>query len=78
MTQRADWTFARNGLGRLVVARVAYVTAYGVASQKYILQLRGVVLNAVCRRDPGATVFDDEARTAIRRTVDYAKRWFKS
>ena len=52
--------------------------AYGVPGQKYILQLRGVFPNSNCRRDLAATqVFDDQAKEAIRRTVDYCKRWFK-
>lgn len=53
--------------------------AYGVPGQKYILQLRGVFPNCICRRDQVATtVFDDDAKEAIRRTVNYAKRWFKA
>lgn len=51
---------------------------YGVAGQKYILQLRGVFTNTRCRRDPGATVFDDEAKKAIERTVSYTRKWFKA
>jgi dihydrodipicolinate synthase/N-acetylneuraminate lyase len=52
--------------------------AYGVAGQKYMLQLRGVFRNTICRRDQTATsVFDDQAKEAIRRTVAYSKRWFK-
>ncbi len=53
--------------------------AYGVQGQKYILQLRGVFPNDKCRREAADTqVFDDEAKEAIRRTVNYAKRWFKA
>jgi 4-hydroxy-tetrahydrodipicolinate synthase len=52
--------------------------AYGVAGQKYILQLRGVFPNSKCRAQAGAaTVFDEEARQSIRRTVDYARPWLK-
>jgi 4-hydroxy-tetrahydrodipicolinate synthase len=51
---------------------------YGVPGQKYILQLRGIFPNTRTRRDPGATVFDDDARKAIERTVAYTKRWFKA
>jgi len=51
--------------------------AYGVEGQKYILQLRGVFPNTKCRRDTANTqVFDEEAKEAIRRTVNFAKRWF--
>ncbi len=53
--------------------------AYGVAGQKYILQLRGVFPNSNCRGQAAAsTVFDDDAKEAIRRTVGHAKRWFKA
>ena len=51
---------------------------YGVAGQKYILELRGVFRNTKCRTTPPNAVFDDEAREAIRRSVSYAQRWFKS
>ena len=50
---------------------------YGVAGQKYILQLRGVFPNSICRReDAGRVELDDEARRAIERTVAFTKRWF--
>lgn len=53
--------------------------AYGVEGQKYILQLRGVFPNTKCRgQQAPTTVFDDEAKQAIRRTVAYARRWFKA
>ncbi len=53
--------------------------AYGVEGQKYILQLRGVFPNTKCRRpEAGSQVFDDEARAAIRRTVNYVKPWLKA
>jgi len=49
---------------------------YGVAGQKYILQLRGVFKNSKCRRVQGNVPLDDEAKKAIERTMNYAKRWF--
>ena len=53
--------------------------AYGVPGQKYILQLRGVFPNTKCRGQAAeTTVFDEDAKDAIRRTVTYAKRWFKT
>ncbi len=57
---------------------IVQAQAYGVPGQKYMLELRGVFHNSNCRRDQTATtVFDDDAKAAIRRTVDYCKRWFK-
>ena len=52
--------------------------AYGIPGQKYILQLRGVFPNTKCRGDAANALFDEEAKQAIRRTVGYAKKWFKS
>jgi 4-hydroxy-tetrahydrodipicolinate synthase len=53
--------------------------AYGVQGQKYILQLRGVFPNDKCRGAAAATtVFDEDAKQAIRTTVGYAKKWFKA
>ena len=50
---------------------------YGIAGQKYILQLRGVFPNSICRReDAGRVALDDEAKRAIERTVAFTKRWF--
>lgn len=58
---------------------IADAQAYGVAGQKYILQLRGVFPNSKCRGEAAATtVFDEDAREAIGRAVAYAKRWFKA
>jgi len=54
---------------------IADAQAYGVAGQKYILQLRGVFPNSNCRG--GAAVLDDEAKEAIRRAVGYTQRWFR-
>ena len=51
---------------------------YGVAGQKYILQLRGVFPNSKCRREDSKVPLDDQAKKAIERTVNYAKRWFHS
>ena len=48
---------------------------YGVAGQKYILQLRGVFRNSVCRRDAGALAFDAGAKQAIEATMTYLKPW---
>ena len=51
---------------------------YGVAGQKYILQLRGVLQNSICRRDTSALAFDAEAKKAIEATMTYLKPWLKA
>jgi dihydrodipicolinate synthase/N-acetylneuraminate lyase len=50
---------------------------YGVPGQKYMLQLRGVFQNSVCRRDAGAIVFDKDAKKTIETTMNYLKPWLK-
>lgn len=52
--------------------------AYGLPGMKYMLQLRGVFSNTKCRNEIGAAVFDEEAKAAIRRAMDYEKKWFKA
>jgi len=75
-----DWTGGQRDQAMEVFAKtlllIADAQAYGVAGQKYILQLRGVFPNAKCRGD--AAALDDEAKEAIRRTVAYTQRWFRS
>ena len=53
--------------------------AYGVQGQKYIWNCAACSAIPKCRRELAATqVFDEQAKEAIRRTVDYTKRWFKT
>ncbi len=74
-----DWTSGKREQAMEVFAKtlllIADAQAYGVAGQKYILQLRGVFPNTKCRGD--AAPLDDEAKEAIRRTVAYTQRWFR-
>ena len=75
-----DWTAGKRDEAMEVFGKtlllIADAQAYGVAGQKYILQLRGVFPNTKCRGD--AAALDDEAKEAIRRTVAYTQRWFRS
>jgi 4-hydroxy-tetrahydrodipicolinate synthase len=75
-----DWTAGKRDEAMEVFSKtlllIADAQAYGVAGQKYILQLRGVFPNSQCRGD--AAALDDEAKEAIRRTVSYTQRWFRS
>jgi 4-hydroxy-tetrahydrodipicolinate synthase len=75
-----DWNSGKRDEAMEVFAKtlllIADAQAYGVAGQKYILQLRGVFPNVKCRGD--AAALDDEAKEAIRRTVAYTQRWFRS
>jgi 4-hydroxy-tetrahydrodipicolinate synthase len=74
------WTSGKRDEAMEVFAKtlllIADAQAYGVAGQKYILQLRGVFSNTKCRGD--AAALDDEGQEAIRRTVAYTRRWFRS
>ena len=56
---------------------VSHAQNYGVAGQKYMLQLRGVFKNSICRRDAGGQVFDADAKKAIERSMAYVKPWLK-
>ena len=73
-----DWTSGKRDEAMEVFGKtlllIADAQAYGVAGQKYILQLRGVFPNSKCRGE--AVALDDEAKEAIRRTVAYTQRWF--
>lgn len=75
-----DWNEGKRDEAMDVFAKtlllIADAQAYGVAGQKYILQLRGVFPNTICRRN--APALDEEAKEAIRRTVAYTQRWFKA
>jgi 4-hydroxy-tetrahydrodipicolinate synthase len=75
-----DWNNGKRdeamGMFAKTLLLIADAQAYGVAGQKYILQLRGVFSNTRCRGD--AAALDDEAKEAIRRTVAYTQRWFRS
>jgi 4-hydroxy-tetrahydrodipicolinate synthase len=75
-----DWTAGKRDEAMEVFAKtlllIADAQAYGVAGQKYVLQLRGVFPNSKCRGD--AAALDDEAKDAIRRTESYTQRWFRS
>lgn len=51
------------------------VQAYGLASMKYILQLRGVFKNTRCRQK-GDSIFDAQAQRSVRETYDFVKRYF--
>ena len=58
---------------------ITQAQAYGVPGQKYMLQLRGVFANTKSRRpEAGGQVLDDEAKEAIRRTMNYVKPWLKA
>ncbi|HYA17232.1 MAG TPA: dihydrodipicolinate synthase family protein [Bryobacteraceae bacterium] len=51
---------------------------YGVAGQKYMLQLRGVFKNSVCRRENGPQIFDADAKKSIEVALAHVKPWLKA
>ena len=51
---------------------------YGVAGQKYMLQLRGVFKNTVCRRETGPQIFDADAKKSIETAMAHVKPWLKT
>lgn len=52
---------------------VAEATAYGMPGIKYLLELRGVFANTLCRSAGKNAVLDEEAKAALRRALDYVK-----
>ncbi len=75
-----NWTHGKKDEAMEMFARtlllITDAQAYGIPGQKYVLQLRGVFPNSICRGE--AAALDDEAKEAIRRTVGYTQRWFKT
>ena len=51
---------------------VTQVSAYGIASLKYILELRGVFRNSVCRSE-AQNLLDDDARHSLKATFEYVQ-----
>ena len=51
---------------------------YAVAGQKYMLQLRGVFKNSVCRREGGPQIFDADAKKSIEVSMGYVKPWLRA
>ena len=76
------WKAGRKDLAQETHARtlllVMHAVNYGVPGQKYILQLRGIFKNTVCRRDPGALIFDADAKKAIEASLNYLKPWLRT
>jgi len=61
-----------------VLLLVTEVQAYGIASLKYLLELRGVFGNSRCRSEGAKTVFDDEARRFLRETLEVVRPYLKA
>jgi dihydrodipicolinate synthase/N-acetylneuraminate lyase len=51
---------------------VTQVSAFGIASLKYILELRGVFENSLCRSE-NQNVLDAEGRRALKETFDFVR-----
>jgi hypothetical protein len=52
---------------------VTAVTAYGMPSLKYLLELRGVFRNSRCRGEAARGVLDDEARRFLREALEFVR-----
>lgn len=57
---------------------ISHAQNYGVAGQKYMLQLRGVFRNSICRRPGTGDLFDAEAKKQIEMSMAYLKPWLKA
>jgi 4-hydroxy-tetrahydrodipicolinate synthase len=56
-----------------VMLLVTQITAYGIPSIKYLYELRGVFPNHNCRSGAKGAHFDEEAKAALKATLDYVK-----
>ncbi len=56
---------------------VEQVSAYGISSLKYVLELRGVFRNSLCRSEK-QDFLDTEARRSIRETFEYVQPLLRS
>ncbi len=56
-----------------VMLLVTEVSAYGIPALKYLLELRGVFPNHVCRSAAKNSIFDEEARKSLRETLEFVK-----
>lgn len=61
-----------------VMLLVTQVTTYGVPSLKYLLELRGVFTNHQCRKSTKTTMFDEEAKKALKATFDFVRPLLKA
>jgi 4-hydroxy-tetrahydrodipicolinate synthase len=61
-----------------VMLLVTQVTAYGMPSMKYLLQLRGVFKNSICRVQGPDSALDEEARQSLAATLQFVKPWLKA
>lgn len=70
--QAGDRTAAMEHFSKVMLL-VTQVTTYGIPSLKYILEVRGVFENSICRSGSRGAHFDDEAKKAIRETMAFLK-----
>lgn len=56
---------------------VSEVSAYGISSLKYILELRGVFRNHLCRQK-SENLLDEEAQRSMRETFDFVRRYLRT
>jgi dihydrodipicolinate synthase/N-acetylneuraminate lyase len=56
---------------------ITQVSTFGIASLKYILELRGVFENSLCRSE-NQTLLDDEARRSIKETFEFVRPYLRT
>jgi len=57
---------------------ISEVSVYGIASLKYILQLRGVFVNVRTRENDQNSHLDEKAKEIIRQMVEEVRPWLKA
>ncbi len=61
-----------------VMLLVTQVTAYGMPSMKYLLELRGVFKNSICRAGGPDSALDEEGKQSLAATLKFVKPWLKA
>lgn len=75
--QRGDKAKAMDAFAKTMLL-VTQVTAYGIPALKYLLELRGVFPNHITRGNNRNSAFDEEAKTALKETMQFVKPLFKA
>ncbi|MFN7936241.1 MAG: dihydrodipicolinate synthase family protein [Bryobacteraceae bacterium] len=75
--QKGDKAKAMDAFAKTMLL-VTQVTVYGIPALKYLLELRGVFPNHITRGNNKNSAFDDEAKTALRETMEFVKPLFKA
>jgi dihydrodipicolinate synthase/N-acetylneuraminate lyase len=61
-----------------VMLLVTEISVYGMPAIKYLLELRGVFENHICRSGSNSKTFDAEAQASLKATMDFVRPHFRT